>query len=91
MCSPSLSGCLGAYDKMIGVDLANLVVDGCSVKAPCGGEAAGPSPVDRGKQGTKRSVLTDGAGHPARRHHRWRQPQRLPAAAFDSGMPATLR
>jgi transposase len=56
--------CLGAYDKMIGLDLTNLVVDGCIAKAPCGGEAAGPSPVDRGKQGTKRSVLTDGAGIP---------------------------
>jgi hypothetical protein len=44
--------------------LAHLVVDGCTVKAPCGGEAAGKSPVDRGKQGTKRSVLVDGAGIP---------------------------
>lgn len=37
--------CLDAYEKMIGLDLANLVVDGCIVKAPCGGEAAGRSPV----------------------------------------------
>ena len=56
--------CLNAYDKMIGLDLANLVVDGCIVKAPCGGEAAGRSPVDRGKQGTKRSLLVDGTGIP---------------------------
>ena len=35
-----------------------------SVKAPCGGEAAGKSPVDRGKQGTKRSLLTDDPGIP---------------------------
>ena len=56
--------CLLAYDKMIGLDLANLVVDGCIVKAPCGGEAAGRSPVDRGKQGTKRSLLVDGGGIP---------------------------
>ncbi len=33
-------------------------------QAPCGGEAAGRSPVDRGKQGTKRSLLVDGAGLP---------------------------
>jgi transposase len=46
--------CLEAYDRMIGLDLGNLIVDGCSTKAPCGGEAAGPSPVDRGKQGTTR-------------------------------------
>lgn len=56
--------CLNAYEKMIGLDLANLVVDGCIVKAPCGGEAAGRSPVDRGKQGTKRSLLVDGNGIP---------------------------
>lgn len=56
--------CLDSYDKMIGLELADLAVDGCIVKAPCGGEAAGRSPVDRGKQGTKRSVLVDGKGIP---------------------------
>ena len=56
--------CLDAYDRIVGLDLENLTVDGCIVKAPCGGEAAGKSPVDRGKQGTKRSLLTDGAGIP---------------------------
>jgi transposase len=56
--------CLEAYDQIVGLDLENLTVDGCIVKAPCGGEMAGKSPVDRGKQGTKRSLLTDGAGIP---------------------------
>jgi transposase len=56
--------CLDAYDRMVGLELADVVVDGCIVKAPCGGEAAGKSPVDRGKQGTKRSLLVDGAGIP---------------------------
>lgn len=56
--------CLDAYDKMIGLDLRDLAVDGCIVKTPCGGEAAGRSPVDRGKQGTKRSLLVDGKGIP---------------------------
>lgn len=56
--------CLEAYDRIVGLDLENLTVDGCIVKAPCGGEVAGKSPVDRGKQGTKRSLLTDGAGIP---------------------------
>lgn len=56
--------CLDAYDKMIGLHLEDLSVDGCIVKAPCGGEAAGRSPVDRGKQGTKRSLLVDGNGIP---------------------------
>lgn len=56
--------CLEAYDRIVGLDLADLTVDGCIVKAPCGGEAAGKSPVDRGKQGTKRSLLVDGVGIP---------------------------
>jgi len=56
--------CLDAYDWVVGVDLADVTVDGCIVKAPCGGEAAGKSPVDRGKQGTKRSLLSDGSGIP---------------------------
>jgi transposase len=55
---------LNAYDRYCGLQLEDLVVDGCLVKAPCGGEAAGRSPVDRGKQGTKRSLLTEGQGIP---------------------------
>lgn len=56
--------CLESYDRIIGLELENLTVDGCIVKAPCGGEMAGKSPVDRGKLRTKRSVLTDGKGIP---------------------------
>ncbi len=55
---------LAAYDRMIGLDLEELAVGGCITKAPCGGEVAGRSPVDRGKQGTKRSVCTEGGGLP---------------------------
>jgi Transposase DDE domain len=55
---------LEAYERMIGLDLEDLAVDGCITKAPSGGEVAGRSPVDRGKQGLKRSVLTEGAGIP---------------------------
>ena len=53
-----------AYDRIVGLDLDDVTVDGCIVKAPCGGEVAGQSPVDRGKLGTKRSVLVDSAGIP---------------------------
>jgi transposase len=55
---------LRAYDRMIGLELDDLAVDGCVTKAPSGGEAAGRSPVDRGKQGLKRSLVTDAAGIP---------------------------
>jgi len=53
-----------AYDRMIGLDLTRLAVDGCITKAPGGGELAGRSPVDRGKQGRKRSTVVDGHGIP---------------------------
>ena len=56
--------CLEAYDRIVGLELEHVTVDGCITKAPCGGEAAGKSPVDRGKRGTKRSLLTDGTGIP---------------------------
>jgi hypothetical protein len=55
---------LRAYDQVIGLELADVVVDGCHTKAPCGGERAGPSPVDRRKGGLKRSVASDGHGIP---------------------------
>jgi transposase len=55
---------LDAYERMVGLDLADVAVDGCTTKAPCGGECAGRSPVDRGKGGMKRSQLSDGAGVP---------------------------
>jgi transposase len=56
--------CLDAYEQMIGLDLADVAVDGCITKAPCGGECAGRSPVDRAKGGFKRSRLSDGGGIP---------------------------
>lgn len=56
--------CLEFYDRIVGLDLENVSVDGCIVKAPGGGEVSGRSPVDRGKQGTKRSLLVDGNGIP---------------------------
>lgn len=55
---------LEQYDRLIGLELQDLAVDGCLTKAPCGGEKAGRSPVDRGKQGLKRSTAVDGAGVP---------------------------
>jgi Transposase DDE domain len=55
---------LEVYDRVIGLELADVAVDGCITKAPCGGEKAGRSPVDRGKQGTKRSTAVDANGIP---------------------------
>ncbi|MET7420891.1 IS5 family transposase [Dactylosporangium sp. NPDC005555] len=55
---------LDAYDRMIGLDLADVSADGAITKAPCGGDRAGRSPVDRGKGSMKRSTGVDGYGIP---------------------------
>jgi transposase len=55
---------LEAYDRMVGLILEDIAVDGCITKAPGGGQVAGRSPVDRGKQGMKRSSMVDGRGIP---------------------------
>jgi len=64
--------CLGAYDRIVGLDLTDLSVDGCITKAPCGGEVAGKSPVDRGKQApSARCWSTD----PVSRSAAWSPPR----------------
>jgi putative transposase len=55
---------LGYYDLEVGIEWQWQALDGVITKAPLGGEATGPSPVDRAKAGTKRSVLSDGRGAP---------------------------
>jgi transposase len=55
---------LDAYDRIVGLVLDQIAVDGCITKAPGGGECAGPSPVDRRKQGMKRSLMVEGYGIP---------------------------
>ncbi|MFJ2559225.1 MULTISPECIES: IS5 family transposase [unclassified Streptomyces] len=55
---------LASYDRIVGLFLDRIAVDGSITKAPGGGEAAGRSPVDCGKQGMKRSGMTDGYGIP---------------------------
>ena len=55
---------LEAYDRIVGLELSDLALDCCITKAPCGGEMAGRSPVDRGKRGLKRSAVVDGGGIP---------------------------
>jgi transposase len=55
---------LAAYDQLFGLELEHVAVDGCITKAPCGVQVAGPSPVDRRKQGLKRSVAVEAGGIP---------------------------
>ena len=55
---------LGAYDRIVGLDLSDASVDGSIHKAPCGGEGTDKSPVDRGKSSWKWSLLRDRGGIP---------------------------
>ncbi len=55
---------LGAYDRIIGLDLSEVGLDGSIHKAPCGGEGTGKSPVDRRKLGWKWSIAVDRGGIP---------------------------
>jgi putative transposase len=55
---------LVAYDDEVGIAWTWQSLDGALGKAPLGGTATGPNPTDRGKLGTKRSLLTDGRGIP---------------------------
>lgn len=52
------------YDALKGIDWEWQSMDGAMTKAPLGGEGTGPNPTDRGKSGSKRSILTDGRGVP---------------------------
>src|SRR5205807_9145949 len=53
---------LKEYDGLRGIRWRWQAMDSATTKAPLGGEATGKSPVDRGKLGTKRHVLTDQRG-----------------------------
>ena len=55
---------LEAYDRLVGLEVADVAVDCCITKSPCGGQKAGRSPVDRGKRGIKRSTAVDANGIP---------------------------
>ncbi|MFH8520656.1 IS5 family transposase [Streptomyces gelaticus] len=46
------------------LDLTRVVLDSAHVRAKKGGELTGPSPVDRGKPGSKMHVLSDANGLP---------------------------
>jgi putative transposase len=55
---------LSEYDDLAGIQWEWQAVDGVMTKAPFGHAATGANPTDRGKCGTKRSLLTDRAGIP---------------------------
>ena len=44
---------IAAWDRIVGLRLPDVCVDGSTHKAPCGGPGTGKSPVDRRKLGWK--------------------------------------
>lgn len=55
---------LAAYDRIVGLDLSDVSVDGSQHKAPAGGQGTGKNPCDRGKLGIKWSIMVDRNGIP---------------------------
>jgi transposase len=55
---------IAAYDKIIGLDLSDVSVDGSRHKSPAGGEGTGKSPTDQARLGWKWSMLTEKNGIP---------------------------
>jgi len=55
---------LAGFDKVIGLELSEVAVDGSLHKSPCGGDGTGKNPTDRAKLGWKWSILTDRYGIP---------------------------
>jgi transposase len=53
---------LEAYDRLIGLELADMAVDSCITKAPCGGEKAGKARwIGQSRASNARRRSTDGA------------------------------
>lgn len=55
---------ISGYDKIIGLDLSDVALDGSMHKSPAGGHGTGKNPTDRAKLGWKWSMLTDRGGIP---------------------------
>jgi transposase len=53
-----------AFDRIVGLDLSEVSLDGSLHKAPYGGEGTGPNPTDRAKLGWKWSVASERHGVP---------------------------
>jgi transposase len=55
---------LGLLKRAGKLDADTVIVDGVTVRAFGGGEATGPSPVDRSRKGTRHTLLVDRHGAP---------------------------
>ena len=74
-----------SYDRIVGLVLEELAVDGCITKAPAAGNAPAAARSTGGKLGMKRSLLVEGQRHPAGPGAGPGEPARLPAAGPHAG------
>lgn len=58
------------YDRLIGLDLADVAVDGCLTKAPCGGEVAGRTPRTEANSGSNGPSTPPACRSGSSRHRR---------------------
>jgi putative transposase len=87
---------LQEYDELAGIGWDWQSLDSSTVKAPFARAAVGPAPTDRGKQGTKRSILCDRRGLPlalviegANRHDMKLVPATISAMAIERPEPTS--
>jgi putative transposase len=78
------------YDDEKGLEWEWQAIDGTMTKASLGEAGTGANPTDRGKNGTKRSLLTDAKGIPlsvavdgANRHDKMLEKKTLDAMIFE--------
>ena len=74
-----------SYDRIVGLVLEDIAVDGCITKAPGGGECAGRSPGRPGQTGHETLAPGRGLRHPAGPGAGRGEPARLPAAGPHPG------
>ncbi len=82
------------YDNEKGLEWEWQAIDGAMTKAPLGGAGTGANPTDRGKKGTKRSLLTEAKGIPlsivvdgANRHDKMLVKKTFDALIFERPSP----
>lgn len=76
---------LEAYYRLIGLELSDLAVDGCIIKASYGDEKVGRSSVDRGKRSVQTLHGSERQRHPACVRRRHGQPPQSAAPSRDPG------
>ncbi len=67
---------IAGYDKIIGLDLSEVAIDGSQHKAPFGGQGTGPNPTDRGQTGLEMVSGDRPSRHPRRVGYHRSQPSR---------------